>query len=165
MIYLAGYSTRSIESFLEMLRKNDITLLGDIRTIPRSGSRPEFEQKNLSETLARHGIRYLHLKGLGGLRKPRKDSENAWKNDSFRGFADYMETEGFEAELDAMIDLGRTENIVLMCAEGNPYRCHRSLIGDALAARGLEVLHLPSKRVHRITSFARVNDRKVSYPA
>jgi uncharacterized protein (DUF488 family) len=167
-IFTVGHSTRSAEEFVALLQAHRIELLVDVRTIPRSRHNPQFNRDTLPETLGRVGIEYLHLAELGGLRKARADSTNTgWRNLSFRGFADYMETPAFEKGLARLTDAARTRRIAVMCAEAVPWRCHRSLIGDALAARGAEVFELSSvtrAQPHKMTPFARVESARVSYP-
>jgi uncharacterized protein (DUF488 family) len=162
-----GHSTRSAEEFITLLKAHRIQLLVDVRTIPRSRHNPQFNRDTLPETLRRANIEYLHLGELGGLRKARADSINTgWRNLSFRGFADYMETPEFETGLAQLMDLAGTRRAAIMCAEAVPWRCHRSLIGDALVARGAEVFELSSltrAQPHRMTPFARVDGRRVSY--
>jgi uncharacterized protein (DUF488 family) len=139
-----------------------------VRTVPRSRHNPQFNRDTLSDTLRRAGVEYLHLGELGGLRKARADSTNlGWRNLSFRGYADYMETPEFEKGLARLMEEAGTRRAAVMCAEAVPWRCHRSLIGDALVARGAEVFELSSaKRAqpHRMTPFARVEGTRVSYP-
>jgi uncharacterized protein (DUF488 family) len=163
-----GHSTRSLEDLVAILAEARITVLVDIRTVPRSRHNPQFNRDTLPEALRRAGIAYRHEPALGGLRRPRKDSRNtAWRNSSFRGFADHMETQEFEAAIEAIAALARTERPVLMCAEAVPWRCHRTLVSDALLARGVEVRHLMGvarEEVHERTPFARVADGRVSYP-
>jgi len=168
-IYAIGHSTRSAEKFVRVLRANAITLLADIRTVPRSRHNPQFEGDALERSLKEAGIGYVHLKGLGGLRHPRKDSVNlGWRNDSFRGYADYMETEEFQTALATLVELSKDRTVAIMCAEGNPFRCHRTLVADALTVRGIKVVHVSSERsarVHTLTSFAKPVDERVTYPA
>lgn len=163
-----GHSTRTIESFTDLLKAHSINLLVDIRTIPKSRHNPQFNEGVLKKDLKDNNIGYLHLKGLGGLRHPSKDSVNlGWNNASFRGFADYMQTEEFESALEELILLSKKHTVAIMCAEGNPFRCHRSLVADALLARNLKVLHISSKsssREHAFTSFAKVKGHKITYP-
>ena len=170
-----GHSTRPIEKFIIMLRAHSIGTLVDIRTVPKSRHNPQFDGDALPAELAEAGIRYVQMKDLGGLRRPVKGSfKNAgWINDSFRGFADYMQTERFGAAVDRLVELARGEEeggphgVAIMCAEGNPFRCHRSLVADALEARGVKVVHISGPgegRPHRMTSFARVAGTQVTYP-
>ena len=141
----------------------------DVRTIPKSRRNPQFGQDQLAATLEQHGIRYIHLPGLGGLRHARKDSINTgWKNASFRGYADYMQTPAFADSLAKLMELAAATPTVIMCAEAVPWRCHRSLIADALTARGIEVEHIftaSSRKPHTYTPFARVEGESVTYPA
>jgi uncharacterized protein (DUF488 family) len=151
-----------------MLEKNSIRELVDVRTIPKSRRNPQFGQDELSVSLEQHGIRYIHLPGLGGLRHARKDSINTgWKNASFRGYADYMQTPAFGDNLAELIELAAADPTVIMCAEAVPWRCHRSLIADALTARGIEVEHIlsaTSRKPHTYTPFARIEGQSVTYP-
>jgi uncharacterized protein (DUF488 family) len=142
----------------------------DIRTVPRSRRNPQFEQATLSATLAAAGLGYVHLPELGGLRHPRPDSPNtAWRNASFRGYADYMLTPGFEAGLARLVTLADEQGpVAIMCAEAVPWRCHRSLVADALVARGVDVLHVVGAgqpNAHRLTPMARVEGTRITYPA
>jgi len=168
-IWTIGHSTRSLETLLEILRGAGCTLLTDVRRIPRSRHNPQFNRETLPAALAASGIGYRHEPGLGGLRKPRPDSINgAWRNAGFRGFADYMLTGEFETALAAMMEALKSERLVLMCAEAVPWRCHRSLIADALSARGVDVRHLlgPGReQPHELTPFARLEGTRVTYPA
>jgi uncharacterized protein (DUF488 family) len=163
-----GHSTRTLEDFLAILAAAGITVLVDIRTVPRSRHNPQYNRDTLPDALRNAGIAYRHEPALGGLRRPRKDSRNtAWRNTSFRGFADHMETPAFEAAVEEIAALARTERPVLMCAEAVPWRCHRTLVSDALLARGVEVRHLMGvarEEVHELTPFARVENERVSYP-
>jgi len=143
-------------------------MLADIRTVPRSRRNPQFEREKLASTLEDQGIGYAHLAELGGLRHPRKDSPNSgWRNDSFRGYADYMQTEQFQTGLNNLIALAMEYATAIMCAEAVPWRCHRSLIGDALAVRGIEVIDVLSERkakAHALTPWARVDGLRITYP-
>src|SRR5438477_7141260 len=146
MILTVGHSTHSIEEFLELLGAHGVEQLIDVRTIPKSRRNPQFNSDTLAEALNRAHILYRHLPELGGLRHARKDSINAgWKNDSFRGYADYMQTRTFHENLDRLVESSKERHTVIMCAEAVPWRCHRSLIADALLARGVEVEHIMSK--------------------
>jgi uncharacterized protein (DUF488 family) len=168
IIWTIGHSTRSAAGFTAILRRYGIERLVDIRTVPRSRRNPQFNRDELPETLAAAGIAYLHMAGLGGLRHPRKDSLNtAWRNDSFRGYADYMQTEEFERSLAELIRLAERQRLAVMCAEAVPWRCHRSMVADALAARGVDVRHILSEtteKPHSITPFAKVENNRVTYP-
>jgi uncharacterized protein (DUF488 family) len=163
-----GHSTHPIEEFLEILTAHRVAQIVDVRTIPKSRRNPQFNGDALAETLAAHGIAYLHLPALGGLRHPRKDSINtAWRNASFRGYADYMQTPEFERGLRELIALAEGPVTAIMCAESVPWRCHRSLVADALAARGVAVEHIMSKtsrKPHSYTPFARIEGERVTYP-
>jgi uncharacterized protein (DUF488 family) len=167
-VYAIGHSTRSIEDFIEILQAHSISTVVDIRTIPRSRHNPQFNAEALKSRLESQGIAYVHFKGLGGLRKPKKDSANTgWRNASFRGFADYMQTREFVRAVRQLMQLARQGRVVIMCAEGNPFRCHRSLVADALTVRKVRVLHLAgqaSVREHVLTKFAQVSGTKITYP-
>ena len=151
-----------------MLAAHGIRQLVDVRTIPKSRRNPQFGQDQLAASLEQHGIRYVHLPGLGGLRHARKDSINTgWKNASFRGYADYMQTPAFAQGLAKLIELAGAAPTVILCAEAVPWRCHRSLIADALTARGIDVEHIlsaTSRKSHTYTPFARVDGEVVTYP-
>lgn len=168
-ILAVGHSTRPIDKFVELLQAHQVKILADIRTVPRSRTNPQFNQDNLQRELARAEIRYIHLKDLGGLRRPRKDSSNlGWDNSSFRGYADYMQTPEFESALQELMRVGEEARTAIMCAEGNPFRCHRRLVADALTVHGVNVLHISSRktaRPHEMTSFAQVVGKRVTYPA
>jgi uncharacterized protein (DUF488 family) len=167
-VLTVGHSNRPLAEFLEMLRAHAVELLVDVRTVPRSRYNPQFNLENLPAPLGVAGIGYAHMPGLGGLRHPRRDSPNtAWRNLSFRGYADYMQTPEFEDNLAGLLKLDAGKRVAIMCAESVPWRCHRSLIADALAARGVAVRHImsASKAVpHQLTSFARVEGNRVTYP-
>lgn len=169
VILTIGHSTRPLEEFIALLQAHGATLLADVRTVPRSRRNPQFNRETLPTALAAAGIGYRHLAGLGGLRRPRPDSENlAWENEGFRGFADYMGTPEFEAALGELLELARRKRVAIMCAEAVPWRCHRSLIADALVARGVAVEHIlsPTRRQpHTLTRFARIESGRVVYPA
>jgi len=168
-IFTIGHSTHPIEDFIELLESNGVTQLIDIRTIPKSRRNPQFNSDALAASLRAAKIAYVHMKDLGGLRHPRKDSINTgWRNDSFRGYADYMQTDEFAAALNRAIALAEKRPTALMCAEAVPWRCHRSLVSDALLARHIRVLEIIGKaapKVHELTSFARVRGTRVTYPA
>jgi len=166
-----GHSTRTLDAFIELLRVHGVKHLVDVRTIPRCRHNPQFNRDTLPDALRAAGIAYLHLPGLGGLRHPRADSPNtAWRNEAFRGFADYMQTPQFATSLEELIALARQEPTALMCAEAVPWRCHRSLVADALLARGIPVDHIMgvegpgSLRPHTLTAWARIDGDRVSYP-
>jgi uncharacterized protein (DUF488 family) len=169
VVFTIGHSTRTVEDFAESLKAHGVRTLIDVRTVPGSARNPQFNSEALEQSLRSVGIAYVHRKGLGGLRRPSKDSRNGgWRNASFRGFADYMQTDEFEENLSALQrDAGDTV-VAIMCAEAVPWRCHRSLIADALSARGVVVRHIISgakTSVHALTPFARVEGTRVTYPA
>jgi uncharacterized protein (DUF488 family) len=168
-VFTIGHSTRALEEFILILKAFHIELLCDIRTIPKSRRNPQFAGDALKSSLAFHNIEYLHLSALGGLRQPRKDSPNTgWKNDSFRGYADYMETQAFTSALEQLISLAATKRLVIMCAEAVPWRCHRSLVGDALLVRRIDVEDITSKtraQAHKLTPWAKVIGERIYYPA
>jgi len=168
-VYTVGHSTHPIEHFLGILGAHGVRRLLDVRTIPRSRRNPQFNRENLPASLQTAGIDYHHLPGLGGLRHPRKDSINmGWRNASFRGYADYMQTPEFAENLSRLIELASEVPTAIMCAEAVPWRCHRSLIADALSARGIpvmEILGATKSQPHAITSFAQVEGHRVTYPA
>jgi len=152
-----------------MLQAHGVELLVDVRTLPRSRYNPQFNRETLPASLAGAGIGYRHMPGLGGLRHPRKDSTNTgWRNDSFRGYADYMQTPEFAENIRQLLMLEDGRKVAVMCAEAVPWRCHRSMIADALTARGVRVQHIMSAtkaNPHKLTSFARVEGERVTYPS
>jgi uncharacterized protein (DUF488 family) len=168
VIYSIGHSTRSIDAFIALLKAHEVTRLADIRSIPRSRRHPHFSIEALSASLPATDVAYRHFPGLGGLRKPRPDSDNAaWQNASFRGYADYMQTAAFDAALASLMEYAADAVAVLMCAEAVWWRCHRQLVADALVARGVTVRHIASAAAaptHELTRFARVIEGKVRYP-
>ncbi len=168
-IYTIGHSTHPIGEFLEMLDSFGIRRVADIRTVPGSRHNPQYGQKALDEALTKHGIGYIHLKALGGLRKGTTDSVNlGWRNLSFRHYADYMQTDAFAAGIDEIIRLADEMPTAIMCAEAVPWRCHRSLVSDALAVRGVKVLHIMGRgkaHEHTMTPFACVDGTHITYPA
>ena len=168
VVLTIGHSTRTIGHFIELLKAHGVDRVVDVRTVPKSRHNPQFGQDALSSALREAGIAYTHMPALGGLRRPRPDSPNAgWRNASFRGYADHMQTAQFKDALDALTRLAAQQRIALMCAEAVPWRCHRSLIADALLARGLgaEEIAGPERRApHRLTPFARVRGSDVTYP-
>jgi uncharacterized protein (DUF488 family) len=163
-----GHSTRPIEEFLRLLHAHRVERVVDIRTIPRSRHTPQFNRETLSPVLRRAGIRYTHMPGLGGLRHPRRNSVNrGWRNSGFRGYADYMQTTPFRRSLDRFIELSRRNRVVLVCAEAVPWRCHRSLVADALIVRGIAVSEITSgirARPHSLTPWAVTHGTVVTYP-
>ena len=168
MLYTIGHSTRKLEEFEELLEDFGVALLVDIRTVPRSRHVPHFNSGKLARALARKKIVYRHLKLLGGLRKPSKESINlGWRNLSFRGYADYMQSEDFQAGLEELETLAAKKKTAIMCAEAVPWRCHRSLVADALTVRGWQVRHVLSRgsqQIHQLTPFAAVEGESVTYP-
>lgn len=167
-VWTIGHSTRPIDEFLGLLRVHQISLLVDVRTVPRSRYNPQFNTDTLAQSLRDSGLRYRHLPELGGLRKPKKDSINdGWRNASFRGYADYMQTEGFERALEELMAYSTDKRTAIMCAEAVPWRCHRSLIADALVNRGWDIQHImsPEKATsHVLTSFAHFEKGTLTYP-
>ncbi len=168
VICTIGHSNRPLGAFTALLRCNDITRVLDVRTVPRSRHNPQFNLDVLPESLAAEGIGYVHLPGLGGLRRPRPDSPNTgWNNLSFRGYADYMQSAEFAENVLRVAELATTERCALMCAEAVPWRCHRSLIGDALLVRGVvveDIIGPGKRRRHLLTPFARVDGLRITYP-
>jgi uncharacterized protein (DUF488 family) len=168
LICTIGHSNRPLEVFLDLLARNRIDHLLDVRTVPRSRHNPQFNQDALPASLAAAGIAYTHLPGLGGLRHARPDSPNTgWHNLSFRGYADYMQTPEFAEQVDRVADLARGQRCVLMCAEAVPWRCHRSMIGDALLVRGIQVEDIigpKGRKPHLLTAFAHVEGTRLTYP-
>lgn len=152
-----------------MLQAHSINRLIDVRTVPRSARNPQFNRDSLPQELAKAGIQYEHLPALGGLRKPRPGSVNTgWKNASFRGYADYMQTPEFAGAVERLVNESAEAKVCIMCAEAVPWRCHRSLVADALMARGVRAMHIMSLKAaqpHKLTSFARVRGERVTYPA
>ncbi len=167
-LYSVGHSNRTIEQFIALLRAHGIQKVVDIRTIPKSHHNPQFNKESLSKSLKKAHIFYTHLKGLGGLRHPQQDSINTgWENLSFRGFADYMATSEFKIGLDHLKAISVSKRTVIMCAEALPWRCHRSLIADALTKQKWQVFHIQSKKtaiLHEPTPFLRIRNGKLVYP-
>jgi|GEM_PF-340354 len=168
-LYTVGHSTRTLDELIALIRPFGVSIVADIRTIPRSRHNPQFERDVLCSALRRHHVRYVHLPALGGLRHARGDSPNTgWHNASFRGFADYMLTDEFESGLAELRELVVGGTVALMCAEAVPWRCHRSLVADALTVRGAQVEHITSRTrstPHRMTDFAQVDGARLTYPA
>ncbi len=168
-IYTVGHSTHDLDEFIRLLHAHGVTKIADVRTIPRSRHNPQFNQDTLPDALQAAGIGYVHLPGLGGLRHTHADSPNlAWHNASFRGFADHMQTDEFAENLKQLVKLGKRQPLALMCAEAVPWRCHRSLIADALIVRGIPAEHITSathRQPHTLTPWARVKDGHITYPA
>ena len=164
-----GHSTRTIAEFIHILQAHEVTWVVDVRTVPRSRHNPQFNKASLPRALKKAGLGYVHLPGLGGLRHAKRDSPNVgWRNTSFRGYADYMQTPEFAQSVKELIRLANQDRITLMCAEAVPWRCHRSLIADALLVRGIrtEDIMSPTRRqVHTLTPFAKVQGTTITYPA
>jgi uncharacterized protein (DUF488 family) len=167
-LWTIGHSTLPISEFVRLLHAHGIKVLVDIRTVPRSQHNPQFNTDALARSLAKAGINYQHSAELGGLRKPQKDSLNqGWRNASFRGYADYMQTKKFQRAVEELMAYGTKQNTVIMCAEAVPWRCHRSLIADVLLVNQWEIYHIMSgadAKPHQLTSFARIIDKQLWYP-
>ena len=167
-ILTIGHSTRTLDEFVGMLEAYGVTLVVDVRTVPRSRHNPQFNKETLPTSLKKYGIKYIHMPDIGGLRRPKHDSENlAWRNNSFRGYADYMQTKEFTDNLLKIIALARENRLALMCAEALPWRCHRSLISDALVVRHVRVKHIISATSlinHQLNEMAHVEGTKITYP-
>jgi uncharacterized protein (DUF488 family) len=167
-MWTVGHSNRPIEVFIDLLQRNGVARVIDVRTMPRSRYNPQFNVEVLPASLAEVGIDHTHIAGLGGLRKPRADSPNAgWENLSFRGYADYMQTAAFVASLERAIEFASKQRCALMCAEAVPWRCHRSMIADALIVRGFEVFDIigpGDAKLHKLTRFAHVEGTTITYP-
>lgn len=162
-----GHSTHSVDELIALLQTNGVDYLADVRSVPRSRHNPQFNYDTLAHTLAPAGIDYQHFKDLGGLRKAHKVSINdGWRNASFRGYADYMQTTAFEAGLERLLALTAHHRVAVMCAEAVPWRCHRSLIADIISVRGGRASHIIGNKTqpHRLTSFAVVDGTRITYP-
>jgi len=168
-IYTIGHSTRPAAELVGLLQGHGVRTLVDVRTIPRSRHNPQFNSDALAATLAAADIGYVHMPSLGGLRRPKPDSINAgWRNLSFRGYADYMQTPAFAAAIDELIGIAGSQPTAIMCAEAVPWRCHRSLVADALLVRGVptaEIVSATRATPHALTPFARVAGGAITYPA
>ena len=165
-LFTIGHSTRSLGEFLELLKREGVRHLIDVRAFPVSGRYPHFSRISLETSLAASSIGYTHFPELGGRRRPRPDSRNVqWRNAGFRAYADYMETSDFADAIDRLLDAAQKETSAVMCAEAVPWRCHRNLIADAVTARGVDVFHIldGATKGHTITAFARVEDSRVRY--
>ncbi len=167
-VLTVGHSNHTLDEFIALLKAHGVRWVADVRTVPRSRHNPQFNLTELPQSLKKAGLGYTHLSGLGGLRHPLRDSINtAWRNASFRGYADYMQTPGFARSLKELIELARRESVVLMCAEAVPWRCHRSLIADALLVRGIaveDIMSLTRRKPHVLTAFAKVEGSEITYP-
>lgn len=168
VVLTIGHSTHTWDDFRDLLRAHHVKRVVDVRSIPRSRHNPQFNRETLRTKLRSAGIGYVHLQKLGGLRHARRDSPNmGWRNTSFRGFADYMQTSKFEAGLERLIKLAGQKRSAIMCAESVPWRCHRSLIADALTVNGIrvdDIMSMKRSQVHSLTPFARVQGHRVTYP-
>jgi uncharacterized protein (DUF488 family) len=168
-IFTIGHSTRPIDDFIHLLKSHGVQRVVDVRTLPRSRFNPHFDITRLPALLRAAQIHYTHLPGLGGLRRPHRDSPNiGWRNKSFRGYADHMHSAAFKRSLERCLELASVERVALMCAEAVQWRCHRSLIADALVARGIDALEIASDsrvRPHTLTPFAHVEGTDITYPA
>lgn len=169
LVMTIGHSTRTIEEFIRLLQAHGATCVVDVRTVPRSRHNPQFNKESLPLSLKQAGLGYVHAPGLGGLRHAKLDSPNmGWRNASFRGYADYMQTPEFAQSLEELVRLANQDRIVLMCAEAVPWRCHRSLIADALLVRGIrteDILSATRRQVHTLTPFAKVRGTVITYPS
>jgi uncharacterized protein (DUF488 family) len=167
-ILTIGHSTRTLDEFINLLKAYRVTLVVDVRSVPRSRHNPQFNKENLPNNLKNAGIKYIHMPEIGGLRRPKPDSVNtAWRNKSFRGYADYMQTKEFTENLLHLVALARENRVAAMCAEALPWRCHRSLIADALVARHIQVEHILTAEnsiTHKLSEWARVEGTTITYP-
>ena len=167
-IFTIGHSTRTLPEFVAILRASDVSVVVDVRSVPRSRHNPQFNKETLPAALKAKGIGYVHMPDIGGLRRPVRGSVNtAWRNKSFRGYADYMQTKEFAEQLLHLIALARENCVAIMCAEALPWRCHRSLIADALIVRNVKVEHIISENStiqHVLTEWAHVEGTRITYP-
>jgi uncharacterized protein (DUF488 family) len=169
LVMTIGHSTHTLDGFIRLVQAHGATCVVDVRTVPRSRHNPQFNKASLPRSLSKAGLGYVHAPGLGGLRHANRDSANVgWRNASFRGYADYMQTPEFAQSLDELIRLANQGRVVLMCAEAVPWRCHRSLIADALLVRGIrteDIMSATRRQVHTLTPFAKVRGTVITYPA
>jgi uncharacterized protein (DUF488 family) len=167
-VFTIGHSTRSVQEFIALLSAHSIELVVDVRTVPRSRRNPQFNRETLPESLQVADIGYEHVAALGGFRHPSLQLTNAgWRNASFRGYADYMQTAAFAAAIETLTERAKRQRLAVMCAEAVPWRCHRSLIADALVARGIgveEIISTNRTQPHAMTPFAHVEGTAVTYP-
>jgi len=167
-LYTVGHSNRTWEDFVALVKAHDLAAIADVRRFPGSRRLPQFNDANLAKALPEVAIQYLPFPGLGGRRKPSPDSINTgWRNDGFRAYADYMQTEAFTTALEELIEVASRGPTAVMCAEAVPWRCHRSLIADAMLVRGWQVLDIMSPtsvKPHKLTPFARVSGTDITYP-
>lgn len=168
IVLTIGHSNRSLSDFIDLLKAHAVTCLVDIRTVPRSRHNPQYNLDTLPASLKAVGIDHAHMAGLGGLRHARADSPNkGWRTPGFQGYADYMQSAEFEKALQVLVELAKSQRVAVMCAEALPWRCHRSLLSDALSVRGIAVEHITSKtrrQPHSLTPFARVDGTRITYP-
>jgi uncharacterized protein (DUF488 family) len=168
LVMTIGHSTRTLQKFIRLLQAHGVTCVVDVRTVPRSQHNPQFNKASLPRSLKKVNLGYVHMPGLGGLRHAKRHSSNTgWRNISFRGYADYMQTPEFAESLEEVIRLANHDRIALMCAEAVPWRCHRSLIGDALLVRGIrteDIISETRRQVHTLTPFAKVRGTAITYP-
>ena len=167
-VFTIGHSTRTLDEFVDLIDAYGVTLVVDVRSVPRSCHNPQFNKETLPDSLKLAGVKYVHMPEIGGLRRARTDSVNtAWKNKGFRGYADYMQTKEFTEQLLNLMLLARENTVAIMCAEAVPWRCHRSLISDALVVRQVNVKHILTKDnviKHRLSEWAHVEGTKITYP-
>lgn len=168
-IFTIGHSTHSTREFIKILKSFDVEMLVDVRHYPGSRHCPQFGKARLKRNLLRNNIEYLHMEELGGRRRVNKNSElnAAWKNPAFRGYADYMQTKEFKAALKTLMKLSKNKRVVIMCAEAVPWRCHRSMIGDALLLHRfsiLDILDVNKQRPHTLTKFGVIKGKNIIYP-
>ena len=169
LIMTTGHSAHPLEEFIRLLQAHGATCVVDVRTVPRSRHNPQFDKTSFPRSLMKAGVGYVHAPGLGGLRHAKHDSPNGgWRNASFRGYADYMQTPEFTQSMEELVRLAtQQDRIVLMCAEAVPWRCHRSLIADALLVRGIrteDIMSATRRQVHALTPFAKVRGTAITYP-
>jgi uncharacterized protein (DUF488 family) len=167
VVFTVGHSTRTIEEFIELLQANKVTLVVDVRTVPHSRHNPQFNKENLPNHLKPNGIKYIPMPDIGGLRRPKPNSENLALDTDLRGYADFMQTKEFTEQLLKIVALSQENRLALMCSEALPWKCHRGLISDALVARHIRVLHIISKAdtvTHLLNELAQVEGTKVTYP-
>lgn len=168
-IFTVGHSSRSTKDFMKILEVYDVGVLVDVRRFPGSKTNPQFGKTRLKQSLKRHKIDYVHLEALGGRRRPDKESHenDGWRSPQFRGYADYMHTDEFKAAFDELVKIAKKKTVVIMCAEAVPWRCHRSLIADALLVHDFKVIEIFDEKIarpHKLTSFAEVHHHDITYP-
>jgi uncharacterized protein (DUF488 family) len=167
-ILTIGHSTRTLDEFLDLLKTYRVSLVVDVRSVPRSRHNPQFNKETLPDSLKNAGVKYIHMPDIGGLRRPKRDSVNTgWRNKSFRGYADYMQTKEFTEQLLHLIALAKENRVAIMCAEALPWRCHRSLIADALVVRHIQVEHILTAQnsiPHKLSEWAHVEGTAITYP-